>query len=305
MSKLTSIIKSTGIIAGTGLAGYYGIELGQKIGSHVPQAYMLGEMTQGLTAFLAGSIGNYSIRKILGTKSISDSEAHSISALNAFASASNESRKISTEQSLKNIGENLVEVIVKNGKTISRGSGMMITTDGYVITAHHVIEDIVDNDCNVFIKQQNGVTYKAPREHACYNKHTDIAIIKAEVPSVRSRPIAVKIDQDCNIKRGDEVRILGYRDGQQYNTMGMITVAKHNWKRDEKQTIYDLFCTDARGKEGQSGGIIANSNGELVGVVVYSSRTVGEEIGVIGGSRISNAIRYINQIAAKKSAKMF
>ncbi|MFA6089317.1 MAG: serine protease [Candidatus Woesearchaeota archaeon] len=305
MSKLINLIKSTAIISGTGLAAYSGIELGEKIAHYLPQSYMLPKIAQGFSAFFLGFLANIPLITILGTKKISEIEAYSISALNAFANANNDARKISTEKSLEEISNNLVEVIVDNGNKVTKGSGLMITTDGYVITAHHVIDGMIINGGKAKIKLQNGKSYSVKKENVWYNKNTDVAVIKAAKGMYFSRPIKVKVDQDSKLNRGDEVRILGFRDGQKYNTMGMVTNPSHTWKQDNGNVVYDLFQTDARGKQGQSGGVIANGDGELIGICVYSSTRNGEDIGVIGGAKLSNALTYINQIAAKKSAKMF
>lgn len=196
--------------------------------------------------------------------------------------------------------------MVDNDGKRSLGSGLMITTDGYVITAHHVINKMIDNNGQAKIKTQKGNIYQVSKENIWYNTNTDIAIIKATKPSFGySKPIKIKVNQNSKLNKGEEVRILGFRDEQKYNTMGIITNPSYIWKQEDGNIVDDLFQTDARGKQGQSGGVITNGNGELIGIVVYSSRKNEEEIGVIGGAKLSNALNYINQIAAKKSAKMF
>ncbi|MFT4304388.1 MAG: S1 family peptidase [Candidatus Woesearchaeota archaeon] len=305
MSKLVSIIRTTGILSATGISAYVGIQLGDQFSEHLPNIYKIPEIVQGYTAFVLGNIGNGVARKVLGKKRISPQEAYSIAALNAFVNASNEARNLSSSQSLEQISDNLVEVIVENDKEKSVGSGLMITTDGYVITAHHVVENMIANGAKAKIRAQNGLMYSVPKNTIWYNQDTDIAIIKATKVCPYSKPIKVKVDQSCNLNKGKEVRILGFRDGQKYNTMGVITNPSHIWRQPNGNSIHDLFQTDARAKEGQSGGIIANGNGEIIGIVVYTTRKKEEEIGLVGGARISNALTYINQIAAIKSAKMF
>ena len=305
MSGLTTLLKATGTLTATALATYGGIELGDKVGDYLPQAYMLPEMAQGLTAFLTGFTGNHISRRVLGKNMISEKEAYSIAALNAFANVANKARGLSPQESLREISNNLVEVIVEGDKKINRGSGFMITTNGYVITASHVIERMRENDTGAKIMTQNGKSYKVTKENVWRSKGTDIAILKASKISACPHPIKVKVDQDCKLKRGDEVRILGFRDGQKYNTIGMITNPSTTWGQGDGNVVKDLFKTDARGKEGQSGGVVANGNGELIGIVVYSSTKPGEAVGVVGGAKLSNALNYINQIAAEKSAKMF
>lgn len=306
MSKLVNIVRATGMIAGTGLATYGGFELGERLSEYLPHAYMLPEIARGYTAFFVGTAGNIVLMHIIGRKRISEVEAYSISALNAFANAANNARNLSAEKSLEEISNNLVEVMVDSDGKRYRGSGLMITTDGYVITAHHVIEEMIDNGGRAKVKTQRGSTYLVGRKNLWYNASTDIAVIKVtKLFGGYAKPIRVKVDQNCKLRKGDEVRILGFRDGQKYNTLGMVTNPSHTWRQEDGNVVHDLFQTDARGKQGQSGGVIANGDGELIGIVVYSSRKGEEDIGVIGGAKLSNALNYINQIAAKRSAKMF
>ena len=305
MPKFVHLVRSAGILTGTGLATYGGIALGAKLGEYLPQAYMLPEIAQGVTAFLLGTIGNRASRILLGDRGISEEEAYSIAALNAFANVANDARNLTTTQSLEEISNNLIEVMVEgNGKT-SLGSGLMITNDGYVITAHHVINEMIHAGAKAKVRAQNGSTYSVGKEDVWYDAGTDIAVIKAAKLSGYARPIRIKVNQDCILNNGDEVRILGFRDGQKYNTMGMVTIPSLKWIKEEGTVVQDLFQTDARGKQGQSGGVIANSDGELIGIAVYSTTQHAENIGLIGGAKLSNALAYINQIAAKKSAKMF
>ncbi len=309
MSRLMNILRTSAIVAGTGLVTYEGFMLGKdlvdKLEPNLPKGYLIPEVIEGLTAYTIGLIGNKVLNKVFGRKKISAEEAYSIAALNAFANASNDSRNLTTEKSLENISNGLVEVRVDGDNGTKLGSGLMITTDGYIITAHHVVDELIKNGKKARIRMQNGLLYNLSRENVWFNVNTDIAVIKAYTGVRYSEPIRIKVDQDCKLKRGDEVRVLGFRDGQKYNTMGVITNPNLVWRQDEDNVVTDLFQTDARGKPGQSGGVIANGNGELVGIVVFSSTNGTEEIGVMGGAKISNALSYINQIAAKKSAGMF
>ncbi len=306
MSRLVKLVRSAGIITATGLATYYGFGLGDIVDDHVPQTYMIPELVQGITAFIAGNAGNRVARTVLRAGSrIKEQEAYSIAALNAFANAPNEMRNISTERSLEEISKHLVQVRVHVGDQIWGGSGLMITTDGYVLTAHHVIQEVVENGRKAYIKTQRGWEYRVLRGNVWYNEATDIAIVKVNKPSVLAAPIHIKVDPKCDLQRGQEVRILGFRDGQEYNTLGMITTPRHHWKQESGNVVRGLFQTDARGKPGQSGGVIVNGNGELIGITVYVSIASGEEIGQVGGARISDALAYINQIAAKRSSGFF
>ena len=78
MNKLVNIIKTTGVIVGTGLATYGGIKLGENLENYLPHTYMFPEIAQGVTAFIVGSIGNKISKEFLNKEKISESEVYSI-----------------------------------------------------------------------------------------------------------------------------------------------------------------------------------------------------------------------------------
>jgi len=294
MAGLIKVLKTTGIIAATGLSCFGGIELGERIAQNVPEAYLLPELTQGTVAYISANIGNGISKWILYPGRLSNTNARSIAALNAFANSKNDDRGISCEESLSNLSDNLVQVRVETDSKSSLGSGLLITTGGYVLKS-----------ARISIKNQRNFVYHVPLKDVSYNSHTDIAVLKAKTGVIYSEPIRARVDLEGEVRKGEGIRILGFRDGQKYNTMGVIT---HPGLKVElaDRMVYDLFLTDARGKEGQSGGIIASSDGSLKGIVVFSSKSdPGEEIGYIGGAKISNALNYINQIASERSSRMF
>lgn len=306
MSKLVNILKSSTKIAGTAVATYWGIEQGAHLGEYFSSIQYLPEGVQGFTAFISGLLGNKILGLIIDKNRISENEVYSIASLNAFVSSKNDLRNINTKKSLEQISKNLVEVYAINECQTSIGSGLMITTNGYILTAHHVIRDVLKGDnYKIKIKTSNGKTYHMQKGMAWYNKNTDIAILKVEkLFNGFAKPIKAKVDLSGKLSKGDEVRVLGFRDGQKYNSIGMVTNSSLVWNNNGVQ-VTDLFQTDIRGKQGQSGGVIINGDGELVGITIFSKNNPGEKIGLVGGAKISNAINYINEIAAKQSAKMF
>ncbi len=270
MSKLLDILKAGGKVIGSNLASYCGYDSNVK----VPE----------------------------------QEEACSLAALYAFANTPNEARGISVEKSLEEITKNivLVKIVDKNKEDLYNGSGLMITTDGYVITAYHVVEDIPPNG-KIIIKTGEKKEYIVSRQNGIwYNRNTDLAILKAKKHSLHPTPIKALVDRKDALKKGCEVNVIGYRDGHVRNSIGIITASRLRCKfKGSDYKIHDLFETDVRGKCGQSGGAIINANGELVGIVIYAFGKINKELGWIGGARISNALKYVNQIVAEKSSVMF
>jgi len=214
-------------------------------------------------------------------------------------SVPNDQRGIDVEESLRNISKNLVHVIVDN----TRGSGLKLTTDGYVVTAYHVVDPIDKNIDKIYVLDQEGRKFKV--QESISFKGGDTAVLKINCPYDSPAPLRIKISTQDNVKVGDEVRILGFRDGQEYNSLGMVSVINVPWQVSTNYSVPDTFETDIRNKPGQSGGAMVNSKGELVGLTVYTINKQGEEIGTAGGVNIHYARKCIEDFLLDKSSKMF
>ena len=308
MNKVV-LAKNLATITGASFAAYLGIETGRYFGEFLPNGYMLSELAQGFTAVTCGGLANNALRKLLGSKSLLANQAYSTAALIAFANTENESRGVTTAQSLEEISKNLVEVYTRTNKggkfKYYSGSGLMITSDGYVITAHHVIKDAVTNKGQIVVRDQKRRSYPVNPKNVLYDKRTDIAILKARKITAYPAPMKILVNQVDDLRKGDEVRVMGYRDGQPWNPIGVIKNPKTRWQITEDRVIDDVFQTDAKVLGGQSGGVVVNGRGELVGIVLYSKPVSGEEVGLLGGGKILNALIYINQIAAANAGRMF
>jgi len=305
MSGLVDIVRFTVVATSSGLATYGGIELGDLANNSIPATLFLPEVTQGIIALTTGIAGNNIAKKLIGKRrKLSEQNAYSIAALNAFANTPNESRGISTGQSLEEISRKLVEVRVYVGKKMHTGSGLLITSDGYIITAYHVIDDMIEKGGILEVRRQGAPVREVDKKNVWYDKATDLAVIKIRSTSTLHAPSRIKVDLECNLRIGQEVRIFGFRDGQKYNTIGTITDTNVSTSL-KGEVVNDLFLTDARTLPGFSGGVAANSDGALIGLAIYGRHEPGKEVGTVGAAKVSNILTFINQITAKQSAKLF
>jgi S1-C subfamily serine protease len=148
------------------------------------------------------------------------------------------------------------------------GTGIVLTSDGEVLTNHHVVEgatSITVTDIG------NGKTYTA--SVAGYDEQHDIAVLKLKDASGLQTAKTGNSDQ---VKLGDQVVGVGnaggtggtpsYAAGKVTGLNQAITATDENGQDPENLT--NLIETDANIQAGDSGGPLVNANGEVIGVDV-------------------------------------
>ncbi|HEC1792404.1 TPA: DegQ family serine endoprotease [Campylobacter lari] len=145
----------------------------------------------------------------------------------------------------------------KNKEVVSSlGSGVIISSDGYIITNNHVIEDAEKITVNL---PDSSTEYKAKLIGA--DPKTDLAVIKIEAKNL---PAVVFADSD-KLLEGDVVFALGNPFGVGSSvTSGIISALNKN---NIGLNQYENFIqTDASINPGNSGGALVDSRGALVGI---------------------------------------
>lgn len=157
----------------------------------------------------------------------------------------------------------------KKYEQVGTGSGVIISTDGYIVTNNHVIEGA--NELEITLN--NRKKYKA--EVIGSDKNNDIALLKIDAAiDLPSIPFA----NSDNLKIGEWVLAVG----NPYNLTSTVTAGIVSAKgRDlEGNTSIDSFIqTDAAVNPGNSGGALVNTRGELVGINTAISSRTGSFIG--------------------------
>ena len=234
---------------------------------------------------------------------------------------------IPDRESEKNIADNLVTVAGINELTEtpagevfemkgSGGTGLQLTTDGFVLTAYHNIrgyeEDwrrinkenplkktnvaswMEDMKRKYVVVDQQRKAYPIDTTFWATNPAFDIALIKA-VTEKRAGAIKFKtMEQD--LKVGDEIKLLGLRDQRMYNQYGRVISSDVEWIADGKEKP-DTFLTDAYGVPGFSGGVFVSTKGEFAGLSLYIQRNGTVEIGHAGGAKVRNIVNLLKESA--------
>ena len=148
-------------------------------------------------------------------------------------------------------------------QSASSGSGFILTTDGYIVTNHHVVEDAQ----TIRVTLYDGTEYDA--KYVGGDEDYDIAVIKIEAADLQ--PVTLG-DSDA-LHVGDRVLAIGNPLGELTFSMSGGMVSSVNRAINVDGTPFNMIQTDTSINPGNSGGPLLNSYGEVVGIVSakYSS----------------------------------
>ena len=139
----------------------------------------------------------------------------------------------------------------------SSGSGFIISSDGYLISNHHVTADAKE----LYVSLDDGSVLKAELKGS--DASTDIAVLKVDGRSFRTLPFA---DSD-QLKPGQIAIAIGNPYGlQQTVTAGVVSAVGRSLRAGNGRLIDDVIQTDAALNPGNSGGPLLNSDGAVIGV---------------------------------------
>ena len=137
------------------------------------------------------------------------------------------------------------------------GSGFIISSDGYVVTNHHVIEDAE----SIKVLFSDGRTLNAELKGA--DASTDIAVLKVFDNNLK----ALAFTDSDNLQAGQIAIAIGNPLGLQYSvTAGVVSALGRTLRAKNGRLIDDIIQTDAALNPGNSGGPLVNSAGNVIGV---------------------------------------
>lgn len=174
--------------------------------------------------------------------------------------------KYNTEYASNEVTDSIVGVlcytdeITDDSECESQGSGIILTSDGYVITNAHVI----GNSKTLYLIQvvtSDGKQYKAGI--VGYDTRTDLALLKMDNASGLK---AASFGNSKDISLGESVIAIGNPGGIKYNnsiTKGIVSAVD---REISLTTNVKFIQTDAAINPGNSGGALVNMYGQVIGV---------------------------------------
>lgn len=159
----------------------------------------------------------------------------------------------------------VVSIDVRAERGRGEGSGVVLSTDGLIITNSHVV-GMAAQGGRIEVRFDNGTT--APATIVGTDPATDIAVIKAET-SAPLTPIA--LGTSANLNEGQAVAAVGSPLGLSGTvTTGIVSAldrpVRAGGAQSDQSTVIDAIQTDAAVNPGNSGGALVNMNGELIGI---------------------------------------
>jgi len=175
-------------------------------------------------------------------------------------------------------------------KSLSLGSGFIISSDGYILTNAHVVNGADE----VIVKLSDKREFKA--KIIGTDKRTDVALVKIEATGLPK----VNVGDPAKLKVGEWVAAIGSPFGLENTMTAGIVSAKG--RALPQENFVPFIQTDVAINPGNSGGPLFNLAGEVVGINSQIYSRSGGSMGLSFSIPIDVAIDISNQL--KTSGKI-
>lgn len=183
----------------------------------------------------------------------------------------------------------------------SEGSGVIYTSDGYIVTNYHVISSAATSSSatlNVYLSNDPETAIHA--KVIGYYSESDLAVIKIEKTGLAAAEFA---DSD-KLEVGENAIAIGNPGGLEFMSSvssGIISGLNRTLKLEGTDQM-KLVQTDAAINPGNSGGALCNSQGQLIGI--NSSKISSTDFEGMGFAIPSNYVKTVcDDIINNKDAK--
>ena len=154
---------------------------------------------------------------------------------------------------------------LQNSRPHLAGAGVILDAqNGYIVTNHHVIENVGAEDLRIVLRDRRVFNIKV----IGVDPEVDLAFLQlipannVKVPDLSEIPFG---NSDC-LKIGDMVMAIGHPGERDYTVTSGIISALGRELEGIPLTYQDFIQTDADINEGNSGGALINTKGELIGI---------------------------------------
>ena len=163
----------------------------------------------------------------------------------------------------------------------AEGSGVIISNDGYILTNNHVINNSSSSSSSYYtVGEATKITVSLYNDETTYeakvigtDEQTDLAVIKIE----KNDLTAAELGDSDSLQVGEWCMAIGNPLGMQSSvTSGSISALNRKITDSDGKT-FTLVQTDAAINEGNSGGALVNSKGQVIGINTLKASGTGVE----------------------------
>jgi serine protease Do len=170
----------------------------------------------------------------------------------------------------------------------SLGSGVILTSDGIIITNNHVVDGATDIKVSLSDKREFAAKVIGT------DKPSDIAVLKINATGLPTLPLG----DSSRLQVGDVVLAVGDPFGLgETATMGIVSATGRGGRTLGIEEYEDFIQTDAAINPGNSGGALIDLHGDLVGInTAIVTGGAGGNVGIGFAIPIDMAHNVMNQI---------
>jgi serine protease Do len=165
----------------------------------------------------------------------------------------------------------------------SAGTGIILSADGIIVTNRHVVPA---GSTSVSVTLADGTTFNNVQVVGRTNASDSLDVAFLKISDLKGKKLTpAQLGDSSKMQVGDRVVAIGNALGQFQNTVtsGIIsgygrTVQASDSTGASSENLEDLFQTDAAINEGNSGGPLVNSDGQVIGIntaVASSAQGIG------------------------------
>ncbi len=251
-------------------------------------------VSAGVVVMLLLALGAFALGRANGSNSGNPASAHN-SAPTVAVPASAQDLQQTVINVVKTDQPSVVEVTSQGSQGEAIGSGVIIRSDGYIVTNDHVV-----NGFSTFtVTLSSGSQQTA--QVVGVDPNDDLAVLKISASNLR----AITLANSSNVQVGEFDIALGNPLGlQQSATFGIVSALNRTATEDASSggtgaTLTGLIQTSAPINPGNSGGALVDLQGQLIGIPTLGATNTnnGSTADGIGFAIPSNRVSYVvNQL---------